>query len=455
MLSTIGHTEIFRERPVKFLQTRTGLRARLLLIVLFAVLPAFALNAYTAVSQRQQALVRTEQDAMNMVQLAIREQNRLIASTEQLLAGVAKLPDVKNPTNYARCHQTLAEAHKPFPHYRLFAVALANGEVFCRSSDVRRKVNISDRGYFQRAVESRGFGIGNYQIGRATDKSSINFGQAILDDRGNVHAVVFMSLDLDWLNELVAFSNLLPNSTLTVIDNEGLVLAANPNELAGKPMPNAALKKMLLTSRSPGTMETRDADGVERIYAYAPLHNSPSGNAYISVGMPKAGALAAANQEFTRNLVLLLIVATLVFIAAWAGTDIFVRRRLEAERALRDSEARFRSLSELSSDWYWEQNQDFRFTSCFGAVLEGGGLESTDTLGKTRWELSTAGVTESQWHAHKQALQAHHPFRDFEYKREFPDGRINYISVSGVPVFGDNGDFTGYRGIGRDISERT
>ena len=254
-----------------------GLRGRLLLPVLFAVIPAFALNFYTVANERQEAAANAERYAVNLVQLAAREQRRLVTSTKQFLLSLSKLPEVKKPTSVQACHHTLAEVHTPFSHYRLIGLALANGDVFCRSLPISTKVNISDRGYFQRAVYTRGFGIGEYQIGRATLKNSINFGQAVLDASGEVRTVVFAALDLDWLSQLIATTDLPPGSSMEVIDSRGTVLARypDPEKWVGKTVPEASLIDTIITRRDGGTAQVKGIDGINRLYAFAPLHDNP------------------------------------------------------------------------------------------------------------------------------------------------------------------------------------
>ncbi|MEO8674464.1 MAG: EAL domain-containing protein [Casimicrobiaceae bacterium] len=129
----------------------------------------------------------------------------------------------------------------------------------------------------------------------------------------------------------------------------------------------------------------------------------------------------------------------------------FLKRKY-AEEALRESEARFHSLSDMSADWYWQQDAELRYTSmCNGTEVEAGLAPDAD-CGKTRWEMSGAG--DARWDLHKQTLAARKPFVDFEMQRTFPDGSVRDISVSGTPIFDPVGNFTGYRGIGRDITRR-
>lgn len=123
------------------------------------------------------------------------------------------------------------------------------------------------------------------------------------------------------------------------------------------------------------------------------------------------------------------------------------------QRELSDSEAKFRSLTELSSDWYWEQDSEFRFTGVAGSYGAKSGLAESNNIGKRRWEISAYEVTPEQWAQHRALLDAHKPFRDFELKRTVND-EVRYHSISGEPFFGANGEFKGYRGLGRDITQR-
>ena len=114
----------------------------------------------------------------------------------------------------------------------------------------------------------------------------------------------------------------------------------------------------------------------------------------------------------------------------------------------------FRGLLRFSSDWYWEQDENFRFTANLRGFVEHPGVRARSYVGKTRWEVATFGVTEEQWAAHKALLSAHQPFYEFEYLRPSSDDVCRWVSVSGEPVFDVHGRFRGYRGVGKDITER-
>ncbi len=131
------------------------------------------------------------------------------------------------------------------------------------------------------------------------------------------------------------------------------------------------------------------------------------------------------------------------------GREITQRKALEEE--LQRQLKRFGDLVELSADWFWEQDADFRFTY-FSSGLERTGIGMQQYLGLQRWDLPIE-FTPAQWAEHKALLAAHQPFRNIEYRVRQSNGSYKWFENSGVPIFED-GQFTGYRGIGRNITQR-
>ena len=130
----------------------------------------------------------------------------------------------------------------------------------------------------------------------------------------------------------------------------------------------------------------------------------------------------------------------------------YARERKHNEARLRVSEARFRSLAELSSDWYWEQDAEHRLTYLSEGLLEKSGIDPAGLLGR-RWHEVSAGGEDVVWDTLQTALAGMQPFHDFVFPHATDGAEILHISISGMPVF-DNGVFAGYRGLGKDVSSR-
>lgn len=128
--------------------------------------------------------------------------------------------------------------------------------------------------------------------------------------------------------------------------------------------------------------------------------------------------------------------------------------RKNTEHLLLQSEARLKHLLAMSSDWYWEQDNHYQYTLISEGILQTG-YEPEAFYGQARWDLAV-DPDEEPWVKHREDLQAHRPYRDFEYRLPDPraPGDWRWFSTSGDPVFAPDGTFTGYRGVGRDITAR-
>ena len=125
----------------------------------------------------------------------------------------------------------------------------------------------------------------------------------------------------------------------------------------------------------------------------------------------------------------------------------------ERTAELRESEARFRSLTELASDWYWEQDENGNFTKVSGPVLEMLGIRVDSLAGDTN------GAPVTGWHeAERELLRAtiadRQPFLDFIFSRVNGDGSQQRFQVSGEPMFSQSCRFIGYRGIGVELTAK-
>jgi len=123
----------------------------------------------------------------------------------------------------------------------------------------------------------------------------------------------------------------------------------------------------------------------------------------------------------------------------------------ERTAELRESEARYRSLTELASDWYWEQDETGTFTKVSGPVLEMLGIQ-VDALAEGASGTEVAGWNEEERKAMRATIAARQPFLDFVFSRVNADGSQQKFQVSGEPMFNRASRFIGYRGIGVELT---
>lgn len=127
----------------------------------------------------------------------------------------------------------------------------------------------------------------------------------------------------------------------------------------------------------------------------------------------------------------------------------------DSRRQLELSERRFRELTELSSDWYWESDAEHRFTFISPGAERFFGGQVEEMIGRRRWEIDYVGFGEQEWAPHRADLDRRKAFEDLRLARRLSSGGISHFSISGRPVYDAKGLFRGYRGVGHDVSAET
>jgi len=133
-------------------------------------------------------------------------------------------------------------------------------------------------------------------------------------------------------------------------------------------------------------------------------------------------------------------------------TEISDIKRIEL--TARSNEAKFRTLTQLSSDYYWEQDEQLRFTITAARTDGRPGPPPQMRLGMRRWEVPGTEPVNTTWAEHQQVLAARAPFRELLLQRPDTDGQMRYVEVSGAPIFDERRSFTGYRGVAKDVTDR-
>ena len=327
-----------RTRPASIFLASIGararslsLRARLLLVVLMALLPVMALVLATGWEARQAEGQRIRERALQLVRLLARDQEQSIVESRQFLITLAQLPALQE-RDAAACNQFMQNAQKQYPRYANLGALLPDGKVFCSARDFTPGMSGADNVWFQRVLENRDSAVSDYHIGGITGRAVLTLAQAALDASGSLRAVAFASLDLEWLNRVIAESHLPAGSVLTVIDREGRVLARSPDPefWIGESMQDSPLAKVMQAQQQEGLSEAFALDRVKRLYVYRKLGPTPDVNSYVIIGIPKKVIYAESERILRRNLIGLGLATLLAAATAWWGGGRFLLRRMHA-----------------------------------------------------------------------------------------------------------------------------
>ncbi len=249
----------------------SGLRGRLLLLIVLATLPAFALTFFTGWRDRQRQRAEVASDTVRLVRLIAADQERIVDGTRQILSDLAQVPEVRegDPT---RSRTFFAILMKQYRGYASFTVLSPSGDVLVSLPRSSEPVNFSDRGWFQEAAGRRRFAVGDYQVGHLTKTAVLVAAWPVINAEGVLVSVITAALDVEWLNEIAATSQLPPGAVLMLVDRKGQVIARHPEGEGwiGRYLPNPTLSAGM-KAQAEGVVEASDPDAVGRIYAFTPI----------------------------------------------------------------------------------------------------------------------------------------------------------------------------------------
>lgn len=332
-------------------QSPAGLRLRLLLLVLLAVLPALTLVGISAIRNRSTLAGQAEENALRVARLSAAGHESAMEGARQFLTALARVPEVRSG-NVARCEELVRDLLTRFPNYLNFGLAdLPGGDVTCSAVPSTTRVNVRDRTYFQRAVQTGGFSIGDFVIGRVTGQPSLAFGIPVLGDDGRPHAIAFAALSLRVFDDVAAQAGLPAGSAVVVVDGKGTVLARVPDPLGvvGKTVPEEALVKVVVARRE-GVVQVAGLDGVPRLYGFTRLRGG--GDVSVAVGISTAVAFGDVDRTFWVGVIGLGVVGVLALIAAWFfGKAFVVRPVTSALSGEREAVGRLEHMDQMRSDF--------------------------------------------------------------------------------------------------------
>ncbi len=308
----------------------SSLRARLLLLVLLGALPALALVLYSAGTERRLVQAQAEREALRLARLGASTQERFLESARGLLTALGET-DVVRRQRGAECTALFRKIMAARPAFINLGGVTSGGRVFCSALPTAADVRLDDRPYVQRALATRTFAVGDYQVGRITRRPSVNAGYPVLGPDGRVEAVLFAALDLTALSRVFEEISLPPGATVLVADARGTSLVAypDPERWVGRNIHEMLPGLRPTQGATEGVRESTGPDSTPQFVAFARLNHSMGGaTPIVAIVVPRAAVFSEANRMFGRSLILLGAVVVLAIAAAWIFGELLIRRRL-------------------------------------------------------------------------------------------------------------------------------
>jgi C4-dicarboxylate-specific signal transduction histidine kinase/CheY-like chemotaxis protein len=307
---------------------RTGILTRLFALVVVALLPALAIQAYNEIAGRETREAEVREDALRLAQFASGELDRIVENGHAVLAALANFPAIRN-FDAAGCTAYVASLQKSFPQYSAIGAIDLKGHVFCASIPIPPDSDATDREFFRRARDTGQFAVGEYVVGRLVNKPVLPLCLPFYDSSGHIAGVVYVSLDLDWLAryfvETRPFSK---KAALAIADRNGTILARIPDNANYVGKSFSPEYDTELFAKQPGTSEIVGIDGAVRIVGFVPASTSLSG-LYVGVGMAKADAFTGINDATRFGFLLIAIGLATGLIVAWLGGRYFISRPID------------------------------------------------------------------------------------------------------------------------------
>lgn len=297
----------------------------LLMTILVIALPIMGLFIATSIEQYHLAQANLANETKQLTRITVNQQKQLFKNTRGTLISISE-QFINNEYTLSECQHFLNDLLVRFPQFADLAIVNLDGELNCSARTDSKQLNFADQSWFQLAAQSQDFVVGNYQHGSSAGRSMLTVAHPVLNHQNQAQFYMVGFLDLDWINQLASQANLPEKTTITLIDNKGIIFARypNPQKFIGKFYHQTGLLK-LANEKYQGNAEATGVDGIQRFYNFELLPYSQS--AFIFVGIPSAEVTQPITNRLIRDLLGLVIVSILsLTLAIYAGNRMFISR---------------------------------------------------------------------------------------------------------------------------------
>jgi signal transduction histidine kinase/HAMP domain-containing protein len=305
-----------------------SLRSRLILLIVTAMVPAIALILDTAAKHRELTVAQIKQNALVAARVIASEQDRALENAHQFLVTIARLPQIRG-NDRAACRNLLAGLLEP--RYADLAVSDRRGNLVCTALGADSPVANPKGLHHLRSIERFDFAVGDIRRHPAGAKLLWDVSYPVLEQSGNVRAVVSAALDVSWINFTAVDTHLYPGASFTLFRADGKVLLRHPGGLdwTGESLISDDAPLRTVFPSADRTLEAAGPDGIRRLFAFSRLKTPVGGQAvYAAVDLPVEILFDKTRKILTQNLLALGVLAAIILAFTWFGTDLLVLRRI-------------------------------------------------------------------------------------------------------------------------------
>ncbi len=420
-----------------------------------AMAAALWLAALTLVRHDEaDVMARAERDTGNLARVVAEQTSRAIAEADQILLFLIDELQIHAIRGNHDIHDLIRNAVQRSGILVQIAVIDDRGDLVITSvDDAPARVYLGDREHFRVHVTDANAGlfIGKPVFGRASGKWSIQLTRRVNRPDGAFAGVIVASMDPFYFSRSLENLDVGPDGVVAIIGKDGILRARSilNEQIIGQDLSQSQTVREALFKPRGFLRLSSVIDRIPRLQSYRVLNDYPL---IVTAAFGENAFLA--DTRFRQRVYIVGASTTSLGLLGLALLATRQSARLAAAaQGLADSEQRFRDQAETASDWFWEMDAELRFSRLIGPLVpqtaDGGlpiGLKREDVALREPGDVA-------KWTEHQGALDRREPFRNFRYRVKTPGG-VRYFSVSGRPIWGEEGEFLGYRGSAADITER-
>src|SRR5450755_3495159 len=326
----------FNRKRVKLKQV-LGIRARLVLLALILVAPLMLERARSLEDMRAKQIAQATQEFSSIARQSVQAQHEIISSVETMMKSAAYIRASAGGVGRS-CDILRASMQVELPWIRSMSIVAGNGRVQCSTFPGLVGVDLGDRAYFKKAVETRGFVFSDYLFARAVKLPIMSAAYPVSAIAAGEQAVIVAGINLDWMSGIMSDLDGRPGVSAVLIDSEGTVLAAPSNQVGmiGRPLEDippwsATTAKGIGLDQEAGPVSFVAADRSKRVVSSTRI---PGSGSRLVVSIDEARVAASTNREFRTAYLQLGFVCLFVLLGALIAAEKLIIRPIEMMAAM-------------------------------------------------------------------------------------------------------------------------